>query len=630
MKFFLRLFLKIWIPVLIGISTALALVLFSFTEYEVEFYVVLISFVLVILIFLLVGFLVYNKHLIQAFVQATEFSEKLIQGDLSGLLQENSSILPVNSHYHALNDMKSAFVQQRLKNRELTVGLEFQVSKRTKELKSALEKLNEAQRIARICNFVYWIDDDFWEFSGNVQQIIRTPEFHLVNLENFLAILSPEARPEFKSKILDAATESEGIYLDFKLLAADPAQVFWVSMIAQFELDPATGKRYVSGAFQDITNRKQIQSQVDQLSLVARLTTNGVIITDRERKILWVNAGIEKMTGYAAEELIGKNPRIFQSPNTNPEVRRMISIKLSSGENVRVEIENVSRNGNPYWIELHIQPIFDAYKNITGFLAIQVDVTERKIFEKNLQEALSKEVELNQMKSKFINMMSHEFRTPLTSVQTTTELLGFLLKSQDLKDAAKVERNLNRIITEVDRMTELMNDTLLLGRQEAGKTQFTPDSMDLVNMLDSLFNQRDIFPADDRNIQVEISGIPRMVTFDRVMMEHILTNLASNALKYSKGKPAPQLKVQFNEDGYRLRFIDFGIGIPATEQKNLFQSFYRASNVENIQGTGLGLSIVKQFVDMHQGIIKVVSEEGKGTEVILDFKYAPLTLNPLI
>lgn len=630
MKFFLRLFLKIWIPVLIGISTALALVLFSFTEYEVEFYVVLISFVLVILIFLLVGFLVYNKHLIQAFVQATEFSEKLIQGDLSGLLQENSSILPVNSHYHALNDMKSAFVQQRLKNRELTVGLEFQVSKRTKELKSALEKLNEAQRIARICNFVYWIDDDFWEFSGNVQQIIRTPEFHLVNLENFLAILSPEARPEFKSKILGSATESEGIYLDFKLLAADPAQVFWVSMIAQFELDPATGKRYVSGAFQDITNRKQIQSQVDQLSLVARLTTNGVIITDRERKILWVNAGIEKMTGYAAEELIGKNPRIFQSPNTNPEVRRMISIKLSSGENVRVEIENVSRNGNPYWIELHIQPIFDAYKNITGFLAIQVDVTERKIFEKNLQEALSKEVELNQMKSKFINMMSHEFRTPLTSVQTTTELLGFLLKSQDLKDAAKVERNLNRIITEVDRMTELMNDTLLLGRQEAGKTQFTPDSMDLVNMLDSLFNQRDIFPADDRNIQVEISGIPRMVTFDRVMMEHILTNLASNALKYSKGKPAPQLKVQFNEDGYRLRFIDFGIGIPATEQKNLFQSFYRASNVENIQGTGLGLSIVKQFVDMHQGIIKVVSEEGKGTEVILDFKYAPLTLNPLI
>jgi PAS domain S-box-containing protein len=529
-----------------------------------------------------------------------------------------------------LNDMKAAFVQQRLKNRELTVGLEFQVSKRTKELKSALEKLNEAQRIARICNFVYWIDDDFWEFSGNVQQILRTPEFHLVNIENFLALLSPEARPEFKSKIFAKNSESERIYLDFKMLPEDPAQVFWVSMIAQFEMDPASGKRYVSGAFQDITNRKQIQSQVDQLSLVARLTTNGVIITDRERKILWVNAGIEKMTGYTAEELIGKNPRIFQSPNTNPDVRRMISMKLSSGENVRVEIENISRHGNPYWIELHIQPILDAYKNITGFLAIQVDVTERKIFEKNLQEALSKEVELNQMKSKFINMMSHEFRTPLTSVQTTTELLGFLLKSQDLKDAVKVERNLNRIIMEVDRMTELMNDTLLLGRQEAGKTQFTPDSMDLVKMLDSLFNQRDIFPADDRNIQIEISGMPRMVTFDRVMMEHILTNLASNALKYSKGKPAPQLKVQFSEDGYRLRFIDFGIGIPATEQKNLFQSFYRASNVENIQGTGLGLSIVKQFVDMHQGIIKVVSEEGKGTEVILDFKYAPLTLNPLI
>jgi PAS domain S-box-containing protein len=630
MKFFLRLFLKIWIPVLIGISTALILVLFSFTEYEVEFYILLISFVLVILIFLLIGFLVYNNHLIQAFDKATEFSEKLIQGDLSGMLQENSSILSVNGHYHALNDMKAAFVQQRLKNRELTVGLEFQVSKRTKELKSALEKLNEAQRIARICNFVYWIDDDFWEFSGNVQQILRTPEFHLVNIENFLALLSPEARPEFKSKIFAKNSESERIYLDFKMLPEDPTQVFWVSMIAQFEMDPATGKRYVSGAFQEITNRKQIQSQVDQLSLVARLTTNGVIITDRERKILWVNAGIEKMTGYTAEELIGKNPRIFQSPNTNPDVRRMISMKLSSGENVRVEIENISRHGNPYWIELHIQPILDAYKNITGFLAIQVDVTERKIFEKNLQEALSKEVELNQMKSKFINMMSHEFRTPLTSVQTTTELLGFLLKSQDLKDAVKVERNLNRIIMEVDRMTELMNDTLLLGRQEAGKTQFTPDSMDLVKMLDRLFNQRDIFPADDRNIQIEISGMPRMVTFDRVMMEHILTNLASNALKYSKGKPAPQLKVQFSEDGYRLRFIDFGIGIPATEQKNLFQSFYRASNVENIQGTGLGLSIVKQFVDMHQGIIKVVSEEGKGTEVILDFKYAPLTLNPLI
>ena len=137
-------------------------------------------------------------------------------------------------------------------------------------------------------------------------------------------------------------------------------------------------------------------------------------------------------------------------------------------------------------------------------------------------------------------MMSHEFRTPLTSVQTTAELLGFLLRGQELNDAPKIERNLNRIITEVDRMTELMSDTLLLGRLEAGKTQFMPDSLDLVNLVNGLFMQRDIFPADDRNIQIEIIGTPRMVTFDRVMMEHILTNLASNALKYSRGQAAPQ------------------------------------------------------------------------------------------
>ena len=118
-----------------------------------------------------------------------------------------------------------------------------------------------------------------------------------------------------------------------------------------------------------------------------------------------------------------------------------------------------------------------------------------------------------------------------------------------------------------------------------------------------------------------------MVTFDRVMMEHILTNLASNALKYSRGQAAPQLKIEFNDVGYRIRFIDFGIGIPAVEQKNLFQSFYRASNVENIQGTGLGLTIVKQFVEMHQGTIQIKSQQGKGTEVILNFKYIPSTVN---
>ncbi len=557
-------------------------------------------------------------------LETTRFTEKLLKGDYSGHLEGTHGITEIGRLNDALNNLKVTLARQKTRNKELTSGLEFQVSKRTLELKLALQRLNAAQEMARLANFIYWPGNNVWEMSPNINAIMGEDTDRISSMEAFIAAIAPDGRKEAELKLRNAIAAGERVSLDFQLDPAVRTGVWWYSMIAEFKRDLNTGLPYLSGTIQDITYRKEFEARIDQLALVARLTTNGVIITDVNKVITWVNAGMEKITGYAVEEMIGRSPKMFQSANTSELVRQSIREGLGRMENVRVELENVTRSGNPYWIELHIEPIMDSYGRLSGYLAIQVDITDRKRHEQELRQALSRETELNQMKSRFISMTSHEFRTPLTSIQTSAELLEMLYAGQEGVVGEKSRRFLTRIQSETARLTSLMDDILILGRVEAGKVMLRATETDLPALIDELFIERPLLYNDDRTIAVEQTGVPRTLKIDPVLFSHILNNLGSNALKYSKGKPAPVLSIQWMEDRVILSLCDQGIGIPDADLQNLFQSFYRASNVENIQGTGLGLVIVKQFTELHHGRIQVKSSENKGTCVILEFTFADL------
>jgi PAS domain S-box-containing protein len=241
----------------------------------------------------------------------------------------------------------------------------------------------------------------------------------------------------------------------------------------------------------------------------------------------------------------------------------------------------------------------------------------RKKAEEDLRRALEKEKELTELKSRLVSMTSHEFRTPLTTIQTNAEILSIRLKNED----EKIQKHLDRITTEVSKLTRLMEDILLMGRYESGKIIFQPAETDVLALVEELVQIRSQHDKEKRSISLHIEGAPRHIQADSNLLTHAIGNIISNALKYSYGKPAPEVSISFKNTELEIKICDFGIGIPATEQSKLFDTFYRASNVTNIQGTGMGLVIVKQFIELHQGSVNLESKEGEGTCVTIQLPY---------
>ena len=268
----------------------------------------------------------------------------------------------------------------------------------------------------------------------------------------------------------------------------------------------------------------------------------------------------------------------------------------------------------------------NVYANdITSFVN-ELNEKERELALKNselenirqeLEVSLKNETELNNLKSRFISMASHEFRTPLTTIQSSAELLDMMLAKQSISEPEKIKKFIKRIDSEVMRLTGLMNDILLMGRVDSGKMPFSPEPADLVSYLHEWLESNVFEYSENRKIVIKVQGNQRPVMVDPSLFNHIVNNLVSNAYKYSQGKQAPEIILDFGLEKFTLRIKDYGIGIPQTEHQRIFESFQRASNSASIVGTGLGLAIVKQFVDMHGGTIDLVSRENEGTTVTI-------------
>jgi signal transduction histidine kinase len=225
------------------------------------------------------------------------------------------------------------------------------------------------------------------------------------------------------------------------------------------------------------------------------------------------------------------------------------------------------------------------------------------------EQALAQEKELNKLKSTFVSIVSHEFRNPLNSISGWAQLL----RQYDEKLPPEKKQDLFRNIDRgVNQMIALLDDVLIIGRAGVGKLNCEPSLFDLQSFCLQLSQEIKVGFRDRAPIELQYHGETE-VTLDRQLLTHILTNLLSNAVKYSPENQAVTLTVEQQAQQVIFAIRDRGIGIPENEQKHLFDSFYRASNVGQIQGTGLGLAIVKQCVDFHQGSITFHSASGEGT-----------------
>jgi PAS domain S-box-containing protein len=237
-----------------------------------------------------------------------------------------------------------------------------------------------------------------------------------------------------------------------------------------------------------------------------------------------------------------------------------------------------------------------------------------------LKKSLSREKELGDLKTSFVSIASHQFRTPLAAIQSNSELLGMLSNNLEEDTSKRFKKVTNRITREIAKMTELMDDVLILGKLTSGKVEYNPQKIDLVEFCKKLTKEFDEVQNDGRSMNIVINGEPYNVYLDPKLLTHSLSNLFSNAFKYSIGKRNPELVISFKSKEFILLIKDYGIGIPKNELSKLFHPFFRAQNVTEIKGTGLGLSIAKEYTEVNKGILTASSTEGIGSKFKISFK----------
>lgn len=241
--------------------------------------------------------------------------------------------------------------------------------------------------------------------------------------------------------------------------------------------------------------------------------------------------------------------------------------------------------------------------------AIEVAL-RRRLAETAIRVALEREREITELKSRFWSMVIHEFRNPLTSILAAAQLLEL----NDLRlDEERRQEYLAMIQKAVRTMNDLMNDTLTIARTESNEIHFDPQPLDVEGFCRSLVEEMQFTLGSSHQIRLTCQGNCQEMSLDRKLLWHILSNLISNAVKYSPQAAVVEVEVTCSDGSVVFKVHDAGIGIPEAEQAKLFQPFHRAENVGDIPGTGLGLALVKKCLDLHNGLISVESQVNQGT-----------------
>lgn len=234
--------------------------------------------------------------------------------------------------------------------------------------------------------------------------------------------------------------------------------------------------------------------------------------------------------------------------------------------------------------------------------------------EKELENALAKERELSELKSRFVSMASHEFRTPLSTIKSSAALIKLY---SDAEQQTNREKHLDKIQTAVNNLTGILNDFLSIGKLEEGKIMAHIQPVSLKRISSEVMDEMEGILKKGQKFDFTLKGIEEQFLSDKQIIKNIFFNLISNAIKYSGENATIYCRITQEADELDIEVEDEGIGIPEVDQKHMFDRFFRASNVESIQGTGLGLHIVKNYLDLLRGTIRFESIQGKGTTFYL-------------
>ncbi|HVU24633.1 MAG TPA: PAS domain S-box protein [Opitutus sp.] len=349
-------------------------------------------------------------------------------------------------------------------------------------------------------------------------------------------------------------------------------------------------------------SQKQLRTLVDNLQSV-------IYMKDRSGRYLLVNPHYERVTGIVAKTIFGKTDVDVMPAAVAERLMAQDRRVMESGEALIAEETVLNADGTPrHYLSTKV-PLFDEQGSVYGICGISSDITSLKQAEIDMAANLERERQLSGMKSQFISVASHEFRTPLAAAVATLELLD--RHAAKLTEAKRVEL-IARIQRSLGRLTTIMNDVLQLSRADSGRVKPVRMNADLVKFAQDILREVESGDGEQHRFVFETTGGPGTVPVDTKLTHHIVSNLVGNAVRYSPAGTTVTVKLHLDAAAFTFLVIDEGIGIPEAEREHVFEPFARGSNVGQISGTGLGLNIVKRYTELMGGTIEVLPVE-RGT-----------------
>jgi len=384
-------------------------------------------------------------------------------------------------------------------------------------------------------------------------------------------------------------------------------------------------QNYVMALVIDITVRKQAEQELKHWANIFNESLNEIFIFDAHTlQFIDVNKGALNNIGYTLEELRLMTPVDIKPKFTKQQFVEIVT-PLINGLESKLKFNTVHQrsNGTTYPVEIHLQKSTTGEKDL--LVAIILDITEQEEYTqklenkvaqrtRQLEEALAKEVELGELKTKFLSLVSHEFKTPLSGILTSATLAGKYTKEEQQE---KRDKHLKTIQSKVKYLNNIINDFLSIERLESGKVNYMYSNFPLSKIVNEVIYDANMLLKEGQHIEYPENIDAIFIDFDEKILELILTNLINNAIKYSSENSTIFLKAKIQESTLQLKIKDEGIGIPQKEQKHIFNRYFRAENALLNQGTGIGLNIVKTHLENLGGTITFTSKENEGTEFIV-------------
>jgi len=404
-----------------------------------------------------------------------------------------------------------------------------------------------------------------------------------------------------------------------------------------------------------------MQFELVHITSLFENATEGFVVTNSKGSIILVNPSACRMFEYEAEELIGQKIEILVPTQYQKRHVKLRDDFYNDPRN-RVmghgrDLHGLKKSGINFPVEVSLSTYLESGERYV--IAFIIDITHRKEIEKSmvrqqeqlehvsnemrrlnaeleakveertiilkealqrleqsqeeLSEALDKERQLNEIKSRFVSMASHEFRTPLSTVLSSASLLT---KYKDAEDQPKRERHIEKIKASVKQLNDILEDFLSLGKLDEGKVAVSVNEFSLNDLIQDVIDEMKGLAKDKQKIVYSMND-GELIATDKKLLRNVLINLISNAIKFSGEESSVWVNSNVTNGTASISVKDEGIGISDDDQIHLFSSFFRGKNVLNIQGTGLGLHIVKRYMDLLDGEVDLESQLGKGTTITI-------------